>query len=72
MRIDYEKRIRIDSRLFENGTERPFGHIAGMIWNRCVPVCRWVEPDFMTARGLTIKLESESLQLPRDFAVTKA
>jgi hypothetical protein len=31
-----------------------------------------IEPDFMTARGLTVELEAAQLQLPNDFPVSKS
>jgi hypothetical protein len=65
-----EKGVRIDLLLLENGPQRSFRHVAGMIWNRCVPVRRGAVPDFMTARGLAVKLKSGRLQPSRDFAVT--
>jgi hypothetical protein len=47
--------------LFENGSECPFGHIAGMIGNGGVPVAVFVIPDLMTSSGLPIKGEAKRL-----------
>jgi hypothetical protein len=64
-----EKGIWIDGCLPQYRAERPFGHVARMIWNCCVSDGPRVVPDLVTAGGLTIELESAGLETserPRD------
>lgn len=57
--FDFQKIIRLDVGLFQNGTQGAFRHVAGMIGNGGVALCGWIEPDFMTARCLTVELETQ-------------
>jgi hypothetical protein len=43
-----------------------------MIWDSSVAVRAGIEPDFMTARGLTVELESTQLQFSNNLSVSKA
>jgi hypothetical protein len=43
-----------------------------MVGNRCVPVGRGIEPDFVTTGGLAIKLEAARLQLPNYFPLAES
>ena len=54
-----QKLLRLNPRLLENGPERPFRHIAGMIGNGRVAVGVWVEPDFMATRRLAVELKPQ-------------
>ncbi len=46
-------------------------HIALMVWDCCIAIRAWVEPDLMTARGLSVKFKAEGLENSNDIAVTK-
>jgi hypothetical protein len=67
-----EKVVRIYARLFQDGAERSFGHVAGMIRDRRIAIGAGVVPDLMTTGGLSIELESTSLEPSNDLAITKA
>ena len=54
-----QKLLRLNPGLFENGSQRAFRHIAGMIWNGGVAVRGRVEPDFMAARRLAVELKAQ-------------
>ena len=56
-----QKLFRLDPCLFEDGPQRAFGHIAGVVGNGGVMVGRWVEPDLMGARRLAVELKSQLL-----------
>lgn len=60
-----------DSRLFQNGTEGAFGHVAGMIGNGRVSMRGRVEPNLVTACSLTIELKPEGFEPLDDFPVPK-
>jgi hypothetical protein len=49
--------------LFQNRPKCSFGHVSRVVGNRCVRVGSGVEPDFVTAGGLAIKLEAARLRL---------
>ena len=42
-----------------------------MIGNRGVAICRGIEPDLVTTGGLSVKLEAECLQPPKDVFVAE-
>ena len=56
-----QKLLRLDARLFEDGPQRAFGHITGVVGDGGVSVCGGVEPDFMATRRLAIKLKPQLL-----------
>jgi hypothetical protein len=59
------------SLLFQNRAQRPFGHVARMVRDRCILVRPGVIPDLVTSGGLTVKLESAGPELPNDLAITE-
>jgi hypothetical protein len=64
--------VRIYASLFQNRPECSFGHFARVVGNRCVTI-RWaLEPDFVTAGGLAIKLEAARLQLTNYFPIAES
>ena len=70
--LDVEKLGWCDSRLFQNGTEGAFGHVAGMIGNGRVSMRGRVEPNLVTAGSLTVELKSEGFEPLDDVPVSKA
>lgn len=48
--------------MFENGTQSAFGYVARMMGNGDVAACGRGEPDFKTARCLSVKLKSECFE----------
>jgi hypothetical protein len=62
----------IDSGLPQNRSQRSFGHVTGMIWDRRVSLCCGAVPDLMTSRGLPVELESECLEATYNVAVSKS
>jgi len=54
-----QKYFRFDARLFKDGAQRSFWHIAGMIGDRGVAIRSRVVPDFMATRGLAMELKAE-------------
>lgn len=67
-----QERLGLDTGLLEDGAQCSFGHIAGVVWNRRVAIHCRVEPDFVTARGLPVKLQPQFLQALDDLAVAEA
>jgi len=64
-----QKLVGIDSRLLQNRSERPLGHVAGMVWNCRVPVGARVVPNLVTAGCLAIKSEPKGFKLACDVAI---
>lgn len=56
-----QKSFRLDTRLLEDGAERAFRHIAGMVGDGGVVVGCGVEPDFMASRCLAIERKTQLL-----------
>ena len=48
-----------DSGMLQNGAQRPFRHVPGMVGNSRVTTGRLTVPDLMTAGSLPVKRESE-------------
>jgi hypothetical protein len=67
-----QKVVRRDTGLFENGPERAFGHVAGMIGYRGVSVGLLIVPDFMTTGGLAVKGETKYLGPLGYFSITES
>ena len=67
-----QEHFRLDAGLLEDGAQRAFGHVAGMVGDGGVAVGRRVVPDLVAAGGLAMKLHPERLQSPGDVAVAKA
>jgi len=57
--------------LFQNGAESSFGHISGVIGNGRESFRFGVEPNFVTASRLAVKLEAEPFQNFDYVAVSK-
>ena len=53
-----EELVGMNAGLFEQRSKRSLGHVPRMVRHRGVSADRGVVPDFVTARGLSIKLES--------------
>ena len=66
-----QERVRLDAGLLEDGAQRAFGHVAGMVGNGGVAVRGRVLPDLMAAGSLAMELEPEGLQSPGNVAVAK-
>ena len=66
-----QKRLRRNARLLEDGAERSFRHVAGMVRNSGVTVSHWVVPDLMRAGSLAVQLEAEAFESLHDLPVTK-
>lgn len=64
--------IRVDSRLFQDRSQRALGHVAWMIRDCCVPIRPGIEPDFVAAGGLAVELEAARFQLPNKFSVPES
>ena len=60
-----------DARLFDDGAERAFRHVAGVAGNGGIALRGGVVPDLVTASGLPVKFKSECLESPHNIAVTK-
>jgi len=58
--------------LLEDGAQRAFGHVTGMVWDRGVSVKVRVEPDLMRARSLAMEFQAERLQTLDDVPITEA
>lgn len=58
--------------LFQDGAQRAFGYIARMSGNGGVSMCGRVEPNFVAAGGLTVKLKAERFESLDDLAVAKS
>ena len=67
-----QEHFRLNAGLLEDGAQRAFGHIAGMVGDGGVAISCRVVPDLMAAGGLAMKLHPERLQSPGDVAVAKA
>ena len=67
--LDVEELGWCDSRLFQNGTEGAFGHVAGMIGNGRVAMRGRLEPNLVTACSLTVELKSEGFEPLDDVPV---
>ena len=67
-----QKYVRIDPRLLQDCSERPFRHIAGMIRKRGIAIGARVVPDLMTARRLTVELETASPQFAGEIPVAES
>jgi hypothetical protein len=70
-RSAFQEFIRRYSGLLQNGAQRPFRHLPGMVGNRRVTTCRLTLPDFMTAGSLPVKREPERFQAPYDLTVAE-
>jgi hypothetical protein len=57
--------------LFEDGTERPFGHVTRMVGDRGVSMRRGVHPNLVTPGSLTVELKSEGFEPLDDFPVSE-
>lgn len=64
--------FRLDVGLLEDGAQRAFRHIAGMIGDGGVTVGLRIEPNLMGARRLTVELEAELTQALDDLPVLEA
>jgi hypothetical protein len=53
-----QKLLHLHPRLFQNGSERTFGHIPRMIGDRGIAVGRGVVPNFVRTGSLSVKLKS--------------
>ena len=60
-----------DSGLLQNGAQRPFRHVPGMVGNSRVTTGSLTVPDFMTPGGLPVKRKSKLFQAPNDLTVAK-
>ena len=66
-----EKIVRVNRRLFQDGSKRSFWHVAGMIRYGRVAFASWVEPDFVASSGLAVKFEPVGFQPSSDFSVSE-
>lgn len=64
--------VRCDARLFEDGAQGPFRHVARMIGNGRIASRLRIAPDLLAARGLTKKLKTERFEFLDDLSVSKA
>jgi hypothetical protein len=60
--------IRSYARLFQDGAQRAFGHVARMIGNGGVATCAGIELDLVAAGGLTVELKPERFESWNDLA----
>ena len=67
-----EEFVGFDSCLFEDRSQCTFRHIARVIRDRRIPVCLFVEPDFVAACGLPVELKSGCSQFANNFPVPKS
>lgn len=51
--------LRLDISLLENGAQRAFWHIAGMIRDSRVEIDRRIAPNFVTASSLAVKFKNK-------------
>lgn len=59
-------------RLFQDGSQRPFGHVADVIGNGDEAIGCWVNPDLVGTRCLPMELKSKSFQPLDDLPVLKS
>ena len=71
MSLKVQKIVGLDAGLFEDGSKGPFGYVAGVIGNSGVVIGLVVVPDLVTSGSLTVEGETEGLEAPGDFSVTK-
>ena len=71
MLLRLQECLGFDAGLLEDGAKRSLGHVAGVVRDRCVPVQRWVKPDLMGARRLTVEFQAELFQALDDLAVAE-
>ena len=64
--------LGVDACLLEDCAQSALGHVAGVIRDGRISVQHRVEPDFVTAGGLPMELETQLLQPPDDVAVAEA
>lgn len=64
--------LLIDARLLEDGAQRTFWHVTGMVRNGGVAVGGRVVPDLMAAGGLAMKLHTQRFESLGDVAIPKA
>ena len=67
-----QKRLRRNARLLEDGAERSFRHVAGMVRNSGVTVGGRVVLELMRAGSLAVELEAEAFEPLHNLPVTKA
>lgn len=58
-----------NGRLFQDGSQRPFGYVAGVIGNGDEATSCWINPDFVGTRCLPMELKSQCLQPLDDLPV---
>lgn len=64
--------LLIDVRLLEDGAQRAFWHVAGMVGNGGVAVGGRVVPNLMATGGLAMKLHTQRFESLGDVAIPKA
>jgi hypothetical protein len=67
-----QKIIRLNPRLFEDLTECAFGHIPIVVRDGGVFTATIVEPNFVTATGLTIERKSIESQYFGNFSIPES
>ncbi|MFZ1292847.1 MAG: hypothetical protein WAR81_01455, partial [Pseudomonadales bacterium] len=67
-----QKLLDLDSCLLEDGAQRAFRHIAGMVWDGGVAVGHRIVPDLVGAGGLAVEFEAGAFESLYDGAVAKA
>ncbi|MHB1144796.1 MAG: hypothetical protein ACYCZS_07850 [Thiobacillus sp.] len=71
-KLTSHKHFRLDSGLSEDGAERAFRDIAGMIGNGGIAAYFRIESDFMRACRLAVEFEAQLLQAPDDLPIAEA
>jgi hypothetical protein len=67
-----EKFHRLDSSLFQNRSQSPFRHVSRMVRNRGKTPRLRIEPDLMTASGVSIENEPETSEPFDDVPISEA
>jgi hypothetical protein len=67
-----QKIIRLNPRLFEDLTERTFGHVPIVVGDGGIFTAIIIEPDFVAAAGLTIECKSIDSQHFGNFSIPKS
>jgi hypothetical protein len=53
----------------QDGAQRSFGHIAGVMWDRGVALGLEIKPDFMASRRMSMEFKSAPAQTLNYFGV---
>ena len=67
-----QKIVRVNRRLFQDGSKSSFGHVSGMIRYGRVAFASRVEADFVAASSLAVKSESVGPQPSNDLSVPES